>query len=191
MSDWQAWLVSMLLQAQPVGALMRTHWGWPIAESLHFMGLCVLIGTVGLFDLRLLGLGSRIPIWALHRLIPIGLVGFGVNAITGSMFLMTEPDQYIYNPAFQLKIAFIMAAGVNALAFYATAYSRAVAPGSPANAPRAAKVVATISFSLWIAVIVAGRLLTFYRPSPCGPEGPAVLSTCLPGMEGRYITTTP
>lgn len=186
MSDYQAWLVTWFLQAPSVAALMRTAWAWPVAESLHFIGLCLLIGTVGLFDLRLLGLGTRIPIWALHRLIPIGLIGFAVTLVTGAMFLMTEPDQYIYNPAFQLKIAFIAAAGVNALSFYATSYRRATAPGSPVDAPAAAKLVATISFSLWISVIVAGRLLTFYRPSPCAPGDASFLSTCLPGMEGRY-----
>src|SRR5690606_731069 len=31
-------------------------WLWPLSESLHFCGLALLVGTVGLFDLRLLGL---------------------------------------------------------------------------------------------------------------------------------------
>ena len=186
MSDWQMWLVSTLAEGRPVAALMRTAWAWPIAESLHFIGLCLLVGTVGIFDLRLLGFASRIPIRVLHGLIPLGLIGFALNAITGAMFLMTEPDQYIYNPAFHLKVTFILAAGINALAFYATSYRQVIADGSSFDAPRAAKIVATVSFSLWIGVIVAGRLLTFYRPSPCGPEGPQFLSTCLPGYEGRY-----
>lgn len=186
MADWQLWLVSTLAQVHPVSALMRTAWAWPLAESAHFIGLCLLIGTVGLFDLRLLGLGTRIPMWALHRLIPIGLVGFAVNAVTGFMFLMTEPDQYIYNPAFQLKVLFIMAAGVNALAFYVTAYRETMAPGGSHQAPSKAKLIATISFSLWISVIIAGRLLTFYRPSPCGRESPSFLSTCLPGPADEY-----
>jgi hypothetical protein len=186
MLDWQMWLVSTLSQVRPVGELMRTAWAWPIAESVHFIGLCLLIGTVGMFDLRLLGLATRIPIWALHRLIPIGLVGFGLNAVTGAMFLMTEPDQYIYNPAFHIKMGFIMAAGVNALMFYVTSYREVNAPGSSLDAPRAAKIIATISFSLWMGVIIAGRLLTFYRPSPCEPGAAEVLSTCLPGYEGQY-----
>jgi len=190
MADLQAWLIGAFLKVTPVGDLMRTAWAWPIAESLHFLGLCLLIGTVGIFDLRLLGLASRVPIWALHRLIPIGLTGFALNAATGAMFLMTEPDQYIYNPAFHLKIGFIMAAGVNALAFYATAYRQVNAPGSSFQPPAVAKVIATISFCLWMSVIVAGRLLTFYRPSPCGPQGPGFLSTCLPDYEGRYAPAT-
>ena len=79
---------------------MHSKWGWPAAESVHFLGLSLLIGCIGLFDLRLLGLGKRIPIAALHRLIPWGLAGYGINVVSGLAFLMTEPDQYIYNPEF-------------------------------------------------------------------------------------------
>ena len=34
---------------------MNGAWEWPIAESLHFIGLSLLIGTIGVFDLRLDG----------------------------------------------------------------------------------------------------------------------------------------
>jgi hypothetical protein len=85
-TGFQIWLVSALASVKPVARVMQTAWGWPIAESLHFIGLSMLIGTVGLFDLRLLGVARRIPIAAMHRLIPWGLVGFGINATTASLF---------------------------------------------------------------------------------------------------------
>jgi len=93
---------------------------------------------------------------------------------------MAEPDQYIYNPAFHWKMLFIAVAGVNALAFYLTSYRRATAPGA-VDVPRRARAIALASLCLWIAVIICGRLLTFYRPWPCGPEGPGFLATCIPG----------
>ena len=37
--------------------LMYSAWGWPIAEIVHFAGLCLLMGTDGMYDLRMLGLG--------------------------------------------------------------------------------------------------------------------------------------
>jgi len=162
--------------------MMRTAWGWPIAESLHFIGLSLLIGTVGLFDLRLLGVARRIPIAAMHRLIPWGLAGFGINALTGVCFLLAEPDQYVYNPSFHFKALFIVAAGMNALTFYLTSYRHVTADGAPDDAPLAAKVSAAVSLSLWIGVIIAGRLLTFYRPFPCQPPEPGFLATCIPGF---------
>ena len=100
MEGFQIWLVEVLGSVTPVGRLMRTQWAWPIAESLHFIGLTLLIGTIGLFDVRLLGLGRRIPIAALHRLVPWGLTGFGITVLSGLTFLLTEPDQYIYKTSF-------------------------------------------------------------------------------------------
>jgi hypothetical protein len=181
MADFQVWLVRTLATAlPPAAAIMRTRWGWPAAESIHFLGLSLLVGTIALFDLRLLGLAKRIPIAALHKLIPWGLVGYGINVASGAMFLMTEPDQYIYNPAFQFKLLFMALAGFNALAFYLTTYRSATAEGAPAEAPRSAKFIAVASLCLWVAVIVCGRLLTFYRPGDCGPGGPGVIADCTP-----------
>jgi hypothetical protein len=186
MASFQMWLVSAFASVTPVGRFMHTPWGWPAAESLHFIGLTLLIGTVGLFDLRLLGLAKRIPIAALHRLVPWGVLGFGLTAFSGVSFLMTEPDQYIYNPAFHFKVLFMMTAGFNALAFYLTSFRRTTARGAAPEAPRTAKIIAAASLSLWIGVIVAGRLLTFYRPFPCPPAGPDFLATCIPGYFDQY-----
>ena len=85
------WLVQNFARATPVAAVMKTAWGWPAAESVHFIGLCLLVGAIFLFDLRLLGFASRIPIGALHRLIPWGLLGFAMTGASGILFLLTEP----------------------------------------------------------------------------------------------------
>jgi hypothetical protein len=74
----------------------------------------------------------------------------------------------------------MIAAGLNAGLFYLTTFRRATAPGAPDDAPRLAKIIAVVSLCLWVGVIVAGRLITFYRPWPCGPEGPGFLAQCLP-----------
>jgi hypothetical protein len=181
MANLQVSIVHFLAHAAPpIAAFMRTKWGWPMAESIHFLGLSMLVGCVGMFDLRLLGMAKRIPIAALHRLIPWGLFGFAINVTTGSLFLLTEPDQYIYNPSFQFKVMFIAIAGINALMFYKTSWGRATADNAIPDAPKAAKVAAVISLSVWISVIVCGRLLTFYRPGPCPKEGPGLIADCTP-----------
>ena len=182
MSGFQIWLVSTLKSINPVLRFMTSDWGWPTAESVHFLGLSLLMGTIGLFDLRLIGVAKRIPIAALHRLIPWGLLGYGINLVSGLAFLMTEPDQYIYNPAFHFKILFMAVAGFNASAFYLIWYRRATGPDAPADAPRSAQIVAVVSLCMWVGVIVCGRLLTFYRPTTCGPQGPGFLATCNPTL---------
>ncbi len=173
-------MVRTLGRSGAVAAVMRSRWGWPIAESVHFIGLSLLVGVIFLFDLRLLGVARRISIGALHKLVPWGLFGYGLTVVTGALFVVTEPDQYLYNPSFHFKLLFMAMAGLNASAFYLTSFRRASAPGAPADAPRSAKVIAATSLTLWIAVIIAGRLLTFYRPPPCGPDGPGFLAECIP-----------
>lgn len=178
-ANFQVWLVTLLNRDTPVSAFMTTAWAWPIMESLHFLGLCLLIGCVGTFDLRLLGIGRRIPIAAAHRLIPFGIAGFVLNAITGLLFVMTEPDQYIFNSSFHLKLVFLGVAGLNASLFYLTSYRQAFGVSAGLDAPRRAKVIAVISLAMWIGVITAGRLITFFRPGPCLDTTPVVL-TCFP-----------
>ena len=159
---------------------MRTPWGWPIAESLHFLGLCLLVGSIGAFDLRLLGLAKRIPIKAMHRFIPFGLLGFAINLTTGLCFLLTDPDQYIYNRSFHLKLLFLTIAGVNAGTFYLTSWRTVFGGAAVYEAPARARVIAAVSLSAWIAVIICGRMLTFFRPIPCDPAVTTLLLACSP-----------
>ena len=53
----QSWLESTRLSY----FMIHSDFAWPICECLHFLGLTLLIGTVGLFDLRVLGLGRGLP----------------------------------------------------------------------------------------------------------------------------------
>jgi hypothetical protein len=176
----QIWLVTTIRGDSAIAELMRTAWAWPIAESLHFLGLCLLVGAIGTFDLRLLGVARRVPIASVHRLIPWGLLGFALNIVTGTLFILTEPDQYIYNPSFHFKLAFMTIGGVNAAMFYLTSYRRVFGPDAPLDAPKRAKVIAAISLCAWIGVITGGRLLTFYRPAPCDGQQTRLLLTCAP-----------
>ena len=147
-----------------VAALMNSAWGWPTAESVHFIGLSLLIGTVGVFDLRMLGLARGIPMIALHRLIPWGIAGYALNVATGALFLVSAPDQYLFNPAFQVKLGLMAVAGLNVLVFYRFVFRRVSVTAPEADPPVGAKVAAAVSLACWIGVITCGRLITYYRP---------------------------
>ena len=151
-------------QATGIYAFMNSPWGWPIAESIHFLGLCLLIGTVGLFDLRMMGFAKEISLSELHRLIPFGVTGYLLNVITGTMFLSTAPDQYLYNPAVQSKLFFMLVAGINMIFFYATTATDIQSRACASYVISRAKIMAAISLVCWCAVIVCGRLITYYRP---------------------------
>jgi hypothetical protein len=180
MIPFQVALESTLRSFTQVAALMRTNWGWPIAESIHFVGLTLLFGSIAAWDLRLVGLAKHVPIAAFHRLIPFAILGFTINAGSGSFFLMTEPDQYVYNPAFQLKMLCVVLAGINVGLFYLTMFRRVNRLGPGAQGPVLARLNGLVSLALWITVIVCGRMITFYRPARCRPgEVIGFLADCI------------
>jgi hypothetical protein len=149
----------------PMKSVMQdTRWAWPTAESIHFLGLTLLVGTVGSFDLRLLGVAPGIAPAALHRLIKYGVMGFIGNILTGLCFLSAAPDQYIYNPAFRWKWVFLTCAGINILVFYTRYFRKVSMLGPNEPIPLGARIVGAVSLSVWVGVISAGRLITFYRP---------------------------
>jgi len=144
--------------------LMYSAWGWPIAEIVHFTGLCLLIGTVGMFDLRMIGLVRGLSLAALHKLVPYGVLGFVLSAASGFAFVVTSPDQYLYNPAWQVKMGLLALAGLNMAVFYLTTSRRLKALGPDDAPPFAARLFAGASLTLWLGVIAAGRVITAFRP---------------------------
>ena len=137
-------------------------WLWAACESLHFMGMALLIGAIGLLDARMLGLFKGLPIGALERLVPWGVLGFVINLVTGFVFFAGAPSQYTNNIAFGLKMLFVLLAGVNVSLFYFTGLSRRVDRlGAGEDAPMAAKLIAGASLFLWFGVLYWGRMLPF------------------------------
>lgn len=143
----------------------QTQWLWAAMETLHFLGLGLLVGTIGVLDLRLLGVARRLPLGPFERLVPWGVAGFVLNLATGAVFFVGAPYQYIYNFAFQMKVLFMLTAGLNILAFYGGGVSRRtwIVPAG-GHAPLAARIVGGVSLFLWVGVMYWGRMLTFFRP---------------------------
>src|SRR5678816_833672 len=99
-------LVDWLTSTQ-LSAFVNAHaWVWPACESLHFFGLALLIGNVGLLDLRLLGFEKHSPFLPLNRFVLWGILGFFINLVTGILFFVGNPAQYINNVAFGWKVLF-------------------------------------------------------------------------------------
>ena len=145
-------------------------WVWPLAEVMHFVGLALLIGTVGLFDLRLLGMGKGLAVAPVRRLVPWGVFGFVLCVASGSLFvgglwanIAVHPyDVLIVNRFLQTKLIFIGLAGLNLLVFNLTGVSRAVDQIGPGeDAPPMAKAIAAASLFLWFGVIYVGRLIVW------------------------------
>jgi hypothetical protein len=145
-----------------------SSWVLPVCESLHFIGMAMLVGIVGVFDLRLLGMAKRLPVAPLQRLMPWALLGFVLSLGSGLVFITANPRQYLapLSLSFVAKMFFILLACLNVLFFYASGLKRAVdGVDAGQDAPLGAKVSAVVSLFLWAGVMYWGRVLQFFGKS--------------------------
>ena len=79
---------------------------FPVIQSVHIIGLTILVGTICLMDLRLLGFGVRqqTPGNLALRLAPWTTGGLVTVLITGPLLFGSDLARYLNNPAFNLKM---------------------------------------------------------------------------------------
>lgn len=161
--------VAYWLRWPSVEVFLTDHtWAWPLCETFHFIGLILLFGAVGTYDLRLLGVAKGLRPSILAKLIPWGVFGFALCVVTGLIFVTgivanigTHPYEVLMtNTPLQLKLICIALAGINLGAFYVTGMARAVDRlGPDDSAPPLARVMGATSLALWLGVVYFGRLI--------------------------------
>lgn len=132
--------------------------------DLHFIGLTLIVGTVGALNLRILGFAKQLPIAPIHKFIPWAMLGLGINVATGMLVLIGMPAYYTFDIAVWCKLAALMLLGLNAAAFYLTdifSGIEQVKGGEDAAMP--AKLIAATSLGLWLAVIAFGRYIQSFQ----------------------------
>ena len=134
-------------------------WVWPALEAVHFIGMALVIGVALAVNLRVLGVAKTVPFAAFHQLLPLGLLGFLSNVMSGVVFVITAPEQYANNWALQVKILLIMLAGVNVLYYTLATQPWTLGPGD--DAPVSGKVIAWATLGLWLGVVFLGRMMPY------------------------------
>ena len=142
-------------------AIVFQIWIWPLCETLHFVGLAMIIGIAGFFDLRLMGFFKTIPVDDARELMPLAVIGFLLNLTTGVTFLIGHPEQYAHNPAWWWKVGFLALAGINALVFQVAVGKQTVGLRAGIDTPVAAKAIGVVSLISWFGVLYFGRMLPF------------------------------
>jgi len=136
-------------------------WSWPTLETLHFLGLCTLIGSLLVMDLRLIGFQNLIPLRAVHALMPVAIISFGINLISGLGFVIAVPRMYTGNWSFWAKMICVALAGLNFLIYYTMIEPKLLKAGPTAPTPLSAKAIGVSSLALWFSVLSFGRLLPY------------------------------
>jgi hypothetical protein len=154
-------IVAWLQSTAASHAMRDLPWLWPTCETLHFVGLALLVGTAGVFDLRLLGLLKSIPLTAAMQMRIWAAVGLAINVVTGVLFFVGAPDQYIDNPAWWAKVLFLLVAMANIAVFETRQGARMLAMTANEDTPSSFKIAGAVSLASWAAVLYFGRMLPF------------------------------
>ncbi len=136
---------------------------FPWIESIHVLGVTVVIGTVGLIELRLLGISSRNrPVSrVLKDVLPIVWAAFAVSVISGFLLFASNAPTYAYNTFFLSKAALLLLVGLNAFGFH-TFVERSIARwDTAARTPLPARLSGVVSLLAWIGIVICGRWVGF------------------------------
>jgi len=151
------------VEALAIARAMRENlWLYPAVEIAHILGFVMLVGSVVMFDLRVLGLSKQIPVRALARhLLPWSVAALAIIVPTGLMMFSAHASDFISNRAFLVKMGLLLAAGINAAMFHTGPYQGVAAWDTHAVAPLTARASVALSIAIWIGVIACGRLLAY------------------------------
>lgn len=135
-------------------ALGAHPWAYPMLETVHLLGVGLLLGNLALLELRVFGWGVALPIQPLARL-SLGLVltGFCLAAITGLLMFGTQPQELLANRVFTVKMGLLMLAGCNAAWFHARQ--------SLQRLDATARLSMGLSGVLWLGVLTCGRWIGY------------------------------
>lgn len=134
--------------------IQSSSFAYPVLESVHIVGIALLLGSLVVFELRVWGAGAGLDVHSLGRLaLPVTLAGFGMAAATGGLMFASQAGELLGNRAFVLKMGLVALAGLNALGFHWR--------GSLVRRDRLARAQTIASLGLWLAVIICGRWIAY------------------------------
>jgi hypothetical protein len=150
------------LQATALGKMVaETLWGYPLFETLHTLGMAMLVGALGLINLRVLGYKVELPILGTRDLLPLAWIGFTINLISGIALFASDAVYFWSSYTFRIKMLLIALGGVNAFVLGRAAFREAQAGGNGFVATTGIRWIAGSALAFWLGAIIAGRLIAY------------------------------
>jgi hypothetical protein len=144
-------------------ALHESLYMYPLIESAHVLTLMLFVGMTVMWDLRLLGVAfTRVPISDVsRRILPWSRAGFVVMVATGLLLFYAIPVRNYQNVFFRAKMIMFALALANIWFFHNRTEKSIGGWDTSARPPRAVRVAAIVSITLWFAIVVTGRMIAY------------------------------
>lgn len=153
LAEWiGAWPGAILLHRSGIAYLL--------VNATHILGVGLILGAILPLDLRLLGVFRSVPLAAIGPfLVRVAAGGVALAIFTGLWLFSVKPVEYLGNPAFLWKVAFLFLALMNVVLQHRSLHDQNVLASGVVH-PRV-RALAGCSAILWLAVLIAGRWIGF------------------------------
>jgi hypothetical protein len=154
--DFLAWL-----QSTELGTFVaETLWAYPLLEAIHALGMAMLIGSLGLINMRVLGYKAELPLLGTHDLLPLAWLGFTLNAVSGVALFTSDAIYFFSSYTFRIKLVLILLGGINAALLGHKVFRAPIADRDVVVTP-GVKWIAATSLVFWFGAAIAGRLIAY------------------------------
>lgn len=143
--------------------IQNVLWIIPAVQTVHILAIAAVLSSVAMIDLRIFGLAGRGMTMAetAGRFVPWIWWSLLVLAVTGVTLITGEPVRSLTNPAFQIKMALLLAAMMVTFVFQRSVSRQAPAWDSVPRLPGAVRIAALATLLLWFAIAVFGRWIAY------------------------------
>ena len=153
------------LSTTPPSLFLQEHNGWaiPAIQSMHIVGIALVMGSVLMIDLRILGwAGTDQTLQETNsRFGPWLTASLWLMLATGLLMVIGEPVRELVTFSFWLKMLLVLAGTVVAMIFRRSLSTHARQWDGPLAHRPWIKALAILTFVVWTCVIVLGRFIAY------------------------------
>jgi hypothetical protein len=157
------------LEVTPLSMVLSdttNFWTWliiPVSQCIHIVCVAIVMISVGLLNLRLLGIaGTRQSFAQLAgHLMPWIWSALTILFITGTIQTIAEPGRELLNLGFKTKMVLLTITVAITLLYERTIKKDPNYWEHSLERRKIAHVLATVSLVAWIGIVTAGRLIAY------------------------------
>ena len=126
-------------------------------NTLHVLGIALLVGAIVVLDLRLLGLWRAVPVAALARpAVTVAATGLALALTTGAMLLTVQATEYVANPFLYVKFGAILVGLAN------LGLLRLAGDWTDDSLKGRRRWAGLLSLLAWLTALTAGRMIAYW-----------------------------
>ena len=153
------------LSTTSLSILIQTHNDWviPTIQSIHIVGIGVVLSSVVMIDLRILGLAGRDQTLreTIDRFAPWLSWALVVLLVTGISMVIGEPVRALLSLSFWLKMFLVAVGAIVAGLLQMSMKSNEPHWEQTLVNRRTVKSLAIVTLLIWVGIVILGRLIAY------------------------------